>query len=344
MICVALGRTRHRMMIEAHKALAGMGVDLVELRVDWLARNPDLSRVIKDRPTKIIVTCRRPQDGGRWRGPEEDRIMLIRQAIATGVDYVDLETDIASKIPRFGKTKRIISYHNFTETPDNLAEIQETMSKQNADIVKIVTMANSPADNIKLLKLIPNAKVPTVAFCMGDFGIPSRILCGKYGAPFTYATFSKERLMAPGQLSFDEMRDVYHFDRLNSETRVFGVIGDPIAHSWSPLIHNAAFRKIGFNAVYVPFRIPADQLESTLKSFEWLDIRGYSVTIPHKEAVAKLATHVDATVTDSGAANTLFRADDGSWSAMNTDYNAALSVLAEKVQETGGGSLQENGS
>jgi 3-dehydroquinate dehydratase/shikimate dehydrogenase len=340
MICVALGRTRHRMMIAAHKALADVGVGLVELRVDWLARNPDLSRVIKERPTPIVVTCRRPQDGGRWRGPEEDRIMLLRQAIASGVDYVDLETDVANKIPRFGKTKRIVSYHNYQETPDNLEDIQETLSKQNADIVKIVTMANSPADNVKLLRLIPNAKVPTIAFCMGDFGIPSRILCGKYGSPFTYATFSKERLLAPGQLSFEDMRDIYHFDDLNRETKVYGVIGDPIAHSLSPHIHNAAFKKAGINAVYVPFRIPADDLKETLREFEWLDIQGYSVTIPHKESIAGMVSHVDANVTDSGAANTLYKNPMGKWCAVNTDYEAALTVLREKVAETGGGTLE----
>jgi len=300
------------MMIAAHKALAEVGVGLVELRVDWLARNPDLSRVIKERPTPIVVTCRRPQDGGRWRGPEEDRIMLLRQAIAAGVDYVDLETDIASKIPRFGKTKRIVSYHNFQET----------------------------ADNVKLLKLTPNAGVPTVAFCMGDFGIPSRILCGKYGAPFTYATFSKERLLAPGQLSFEDMRDIYHFDELNPETKVYGVIGDPIGHSWSPMIHNAAFKKAGLNAVYVPFRIPAEDLKLTLREFEWLDVQGYSVTIPHKEAVAEMVSHVDSNVTDSGAANTLYKNAQDKWCAINTDYEAALSVIREKVAETGGGTLE----
>src|SRR5436190_555284 len=340
MICVALGRTRHRMMIAAHKALADVGVGLVELRVDWLARSPDLSRVIKERPTPIVVTCRRPQDGGRWRGPEEDRIMLLRQAIASGVDYVDLETDIADKIPRFGKTKRIVSYHNYQETPDNLEDVYEKLSKQKPDIVKIVTMANSPADNVKLLRLIPDAKVPTIAFCMGDFGIPSRILCGKYGSPFTYATFSKERLLAPGQLSFEDMRDIYHFDDLNRETKVFGVIGDPIAHSLSPHIHNAAFKKAGINAVYVPFQIPADFLTDTLREFEWLDIQGYSVTIPHKESIAGMVSHVDSNVTDSGAANTLYKNPQGKWCAVNTDYEAALTVLREKVAETGGGTLE----
>jgi 3-dehydroquinate dehydratase/shikimate dehydrogenase len=136
------------------------------------------------------------------------------------------------------------------------------------------------------------------------------------------------------------MRDIYHFDDLNRQTKVFGVIGDPIAHSLSPHIHNAAFRKEGINAVYVPFRIPADELKETLREFDWLDIQGYSVTIPHKEAIAGMVSHVDANVTDSGAANTLYRNPQGKWCAVNTDYEAALAVLREKVAETGGGSLE----
>jgi len=340
MICVSLGRVRHRELIASHQALAQNGASLVELRIDWLRFPPDVGRVIKSLPTPTIVTCRRPQDGGRWRGSEDERLMLLRHAIVAGVDYVDLEGDIAAKVPRYGKTKRIVSYHNFQETPDNLADIQAELSKLNADIVKIVTTANTPADNVKVLELIPGAPVPTIAFCMGEIGVPSRILCGKLGAPFTYATFSKERELAPGQLSFEEMRDIYRYDEINKETRVFGVMGDPIAQSYSPLIHNAAFKHEGLNAVYLPFRIPADDLSDSLREFEWLDVQGFSVTIPHKEAVARMVSHVDDTVRDSGAANTLYRNSTGKWCAANTDYEAALSVIREGFDQDGQASLE----
>ncbi|MBX3443446.1 MAG: shikimate dehydrogenase [Planctomyces sp.] len=342
MICVSLGRTRHRELVKSHQALAEKGAELVELRIDWLRYPPDLSRVIKERPTAIVVTCRRPQDGGRWRGSEDDRLMLLRQAIASGVDYVDLEEDIAKKIPRYGKTKRIVSYHNFEETPDDfdLPDIYERMLELDADIIKIVTMAQTPADNVRMLQLQAEAERPTVAFCMGDIGIPSRVLCGRYGAPFTYATYSRERVLAPGQLSFDELRDLYRYEEINRETRVFGVLGDPIGHSWSPLIHNTALRSEGINAVYLPLRVPAEQLVETLREFEWLRPQGYSVTIPHKEAVAGMGVLPDATVVDSGAANTLYRNEGGKWCATNTDYEAALTVLREGLAETGDDSLE----
>jgi 3-dehydroquinate dehydratase / shikimate dehydrogenase len=327
MICVSLGRTRHKMVTAEHAALAQRGAQLVELRMDWLQRSPDLGRLVSDRPTPVIVTCRRPADGGRWSGPEEQRQLLLRSAIVAGVEYVDLEADIAKKIRRYGKTKRIISYHNFDETPDTLEETYAELCELDADIVKIVTMANSPSDNVRLLQLMVGAKVPTIAFCMGEFGLPSRLLCGKFGAPFTYATFSQDRELAPGQLSFDVMTKLYQYDRISPSTRLFGVLGDPIGHSLSPLIHNTAMRAAGFDGVYVPFRVPQDQFAETLKAFEWLNVSGYSVTIPHKQAALAIADTREEIAEQIGAANTLFRATDGSWRADNTDYQAALDAL-----------------
>ena len=100
-------------------------------------------------------------------------------------------------------------------------------------------MANHPHDNLRMLELSRRSKVPTIGLCMGDIGIPSRILAGKFGAPFTYATFHHERVLAPGQLSYQQMTEIYHYDQINAETEVYGVIADPIGHSLSPLIHNA---------------------------------------------------------------------------------------------------------
>ena len=106
-----------------------------------------------------------------------------------GFDYIDLEEDIAAKIPRYGKTKRIISYHNFRKTPDNLRELHDRMAQLDPDIIKIATMANDPHDNLRMLEMMQESEIPTVGMCMGDIGTPSRILASKFGAPFTYATF-----------------------------------------------------------------------------------------------------------------------------------------------------------
>lgn len=317
-------------MISEHQLLAQKGAQLVEYRLDWLGTEPDLSRLLKDRPTPVVVTCRRAQDKGLWRFPEETRQRLLRSAIVMGVEYVDLEDDIAASIPRFGKTKRIVSYHNFDETPADLAAIHKRLAALDPDVIKIVTLAKTPLDSVRILQMVASSKIPTVGFCMGDLGVWSRVLCAKYGSPFTYATFSSERTMAPGQLTYEETRDVYHFDRINRDTQVFGVVADPVSHSLSPLIQNAAFQALGMNCVYLPFRVPREQLASTIEEFDWLNVRGYSVTLPHKVAALEIADSFQGPIERIGAINTLVAQDkegSKSWIGANTDCDAALASL-----------------
>jgi 3-dehydroquinate dehydratase/shikimate dehydrogenase len=321
------------MHIEIHEA-AKQGARLIELRLDYLARAPDFRRLLAEKPCPLVAAVRRQQDGGRWSGSEEQRDMLLRQIIVAGFDWVDLETDIAEKIRRFAQVKRIISYHNLHETPANLEEIHERMCRQDPDVVKLAVKAESPADNLRVLELMQSSKTPTVAHCMGDLGIPSRILGAKFGAPLAYCAFNTERELAPGMLSFDDMVHVYRHHEINAATRVYGVIGDPVAQSLSPLLHNQAFRKMGLNCVYVPFRVPRDSgLADFLKAFDRLPVFGYSVTIPHKQAAASLAQEKDEYALLTKAANTLIRQSDGTWSAYNTDCNAAIEALQHGLEQ-----------
>ncbi len=338
MICVSIGRSRHKHLLAEYHELVKRGAKLVELRLDYVASRLNLQRLLKDRPCPVVITCRREQDGGKYTGSEEARQMVLREAIALQAEYVDLEDDVAQHIPRYGKTKRIISYHNFRHTPDNLEEIYHRLAGLDADVVKITTMAQNPHDNVRILEMVKQAELPTVGMCMGDIGTPSRILLAKYGAPFTYATFHHERAYAPGQLAFDQMKDSYRYDSIDAETQVFGVIADPIAHSLSPHIHNAALGEQGLNAVYVPFRVPVDSLAQFIEDVPQLNIKGLSVTIPHKEAVAKHVTKVDGAVKGIKAVNTLvFR--DGEVIGYNTDCKAAM----DSVEHVLGGVGQQPG-
>ena len=332
-ICVSVGRTRHEAMRQVHEELARVGAELVELRVDWLKSTPNFNYLLKDRPGPVVVTCRRLQEFGKFKGTEEERLSLLRQAIVAGADYVDLEDDIADKIRRYGDCKRIISHHDLNKTPEDLDGLHARLCKLDPDIVKIATMANTPADAVRMLQLVERSSVPTVGFCMGDAGLFSRILCGRYGSPLTYATFSEERQLAPGQLTFVQMRKTYRFEKISRKTSVFGVVGDPVAHSHSPVIHNAAFRADGVNAVYVPFLVPSDTFDETVKALEWLEFDGLSVTIPHKESAARWARYASDAVVECGAANTLYRNPKGRWKAENTDITAALSVLHDAQRE-----------
>lgn len=326
MLCVSIGRGRHRHMIAEHRHLVEQGAKLIELRIDYLQSPVNVKRLLADRPGPVVISCRRERDGGKSTLSEHDRQLLLRTAISEGAEYVDIEEDIAASIPRFGATKRIVSLHNFRQTPADLEKIHARMAALDADVVKIATMANQPSDNLRMLRLVRDSEIPTVGICMGDLGMPTRILAGKFGAPFTFATFHQERALAPGQLSYQQMTETYRYDQIAADTRVFGVIADPVGHSLSPLIHNAALAHEGLDAVYVPFRVPKEHLDDFLANAAEWDLFGLSVTIPHKEAVLDKLTERDAWVDGIGAANTIVF-DGAARRGYNTDCQAAMESL-----------------
>ena len=328
--CAVIGRTRHKMIQAEILQAAKQGAKLIELRLDFLSKAPDFKRLLLNRPCPMIATFRRPADGGRWNGTEDQRLMLMRHAVVAGFDYLDVEVDIADQVPRFGATKRIVSYHNLREVPEKFELIYEQMCEEDADIIKICVTAQTIADNFRVMAILKNPIKPTIAFCMGDLGTCTRLIGLKLGMPYTYGTFNRERQIAPGILPFQDLQKIYHVEKITADTKVFGVVGDPVGHSLSPLIHNAALRALGIDALYLPIRVPRGELTAALQSFRAIPIDGYSVTIPHKEAAAKLATEADDTVATMGAANTLLATEAG-FRAVNTDAQAAIESLRAKL-------------
>jgi len=226
MICVSIGHGRHKMMIAEHRHLAELGAKLVELRLDYINGPVNLKRLLANRPTPVVVSCRRPADGGKWTGGEDQRQLLLRTAVVEGCEYIDLEDDIAGIVPRYGKTKRIVSLHDFRKTPANLDEIHARLAKLDPDIIKISAMANHPHDNLRLLEVIKNSDTPTASLGMGDIGVPTRILAGRFGGALTYATHHPDRALAPGQLSYEQMIEMYRFDELNAVTASWPIRSD----------------------------------------------------------------------------------------------------------------------
>lgn len=324
MICVSIARGRHKHVMAEHRHLVEQGAQLVEIRLDYIRRQINLKRLLRDRLCPVIATCRRSEDQGKWEESEEARLMVLRSAIADGVEYVDLESDIADAIPRYGKTQRIVSMHNFRETPENLEGIHERLSRQDADIVKIATMANDPHDNVRMLRLVKNSRIPTVGICMGEIGAPSRVLAGKFGSPFTYATFHHERALAPGQLSFQQMKNIYGYDHITADTSVYAVIADPIGNNLSAVVHNAGFQSLDINSVCVPFRVPREYLSGFLQDCGELDVSGLMVAHPHRESIIHKLSKLDKAVERINAVNTVAVGGDGTMLGYNTDYRAAV--------------------
>ncbi|MDO7687901.1 MAG: shikimate dehydrogenase [Pirellulales bacterium] len=333
MICVSLARGRHRYLLTELRHLGQQGVDLVELRLDCIQRKVQVKRLLADRPCPVIATCRRKQDGGHWERTEEERLTVLRTAIAEGVDYVDLEDDIAKTIPRFGSTRRIISFHDFKRTPDDLKGLHAYLADLDADVVKIATLANHPNDNLRMLELVRSSTTPTVGLCMGEIGTPSRVLAGQFGATFTFAPFNPEKILAPGQIPWRQLCEMYRYDAITPSTKVYGVIADPVGHSLSPVVHNAACAAAGIDAVYLPFLVPKGHLGDLLKKAKRWPLAGLSVTIPHKENVVGFASSQGDLVEEIGAANTIsFDGETGAMKVFNTDVTAAVAAIQESLE------------
>jgi 3-dehydroquinate dehydratase/shikimate dehydrogenase len=331
MLCVTIACEDLAQMLAKHRELVRQGARLVEFRLDYLQGEiVDLRRLLQDRPGPVVVACRRPQDGGRFAAGEVQRLALLRMAIALGADYVDLEDDVAAAIPRSGHSRRIVSLHDFEKTPDDLPAIHCRLAALDADVVKICTMARSTHDNLRMLEMVAAANVPTVGFCMGDLGVASRILAGRHGAPFTYVACDAASAVAPGQVSFQQMTDLYRYDAISPATEVYGVIADPVGHSLSPLIHNTAFRQLQLDKVYLPFRVLPADLPQFMDDAPRLGVKGLSVTIPHKEAILPKLGQSEAAVQGIGACNTAVF-DGRQWCGYNTDCQAAMASLEEAM-------------
>ncbi|MGQ3683617.1 MAG: shikimate dehydrogenase [Candidatus Loosdrechtia sp.] len=316
--------------------------DCVELRLDCI-KKPDL-RLLLERCTKPVIVTNRPvREGGMFDGSEEDRVALLKLALELQVDYVDIEHDSRDRVqcsPE-SKTKLIVSYHNFRETPDNLMDIYRKLRQSHADIIKIVTYARSITDNIRIYQLLQEGMgtTPIISFCMGEYGNISRILYKIFGSYLTFASLRSGKESAPGQINIHEMLNVYQIRRHNKQTSVYGLIGNPVSHSISPIIHNTLFTEMGFNNVYVPFKV--DVIDDFIKEFKKLDIKGYSVTIPHKESVISCLDGMDPLAEKIGAVNTIVN-KNGRLFGFNTDCEAAIRTL-ESVDQASDEEVKTHG-
>jgi len=330
LICTSLTATSVEECLEQMSRAAELS-DLLEIRLDFIDK-PDLSRLLPDPPRPVIVTNRPMREMGGFRGSEEDRIRLLEEADGLGADYVDIELDSADRFTRRGTAKLIVSYHNFECTPDDLDSVHARIVEAGADIAKIATFARSITDNAVLFELLRRVESPTIGLCMGECGQVSRILAPKFGSFLTFAAMEAGREAAPGQLEAATLHQLYRFRETGPETPIYGVIGNPVGHSMSPHIHNAAFVDKGIDAVYVPFLV--NDVTEFLQTFRNIGVKGYSITIPHKEASIPSLDQVDPLAAKISAVNTIVDRD-GELHGSNTDLMAAISAIEDKLGELG---------
>ncbi|MEW6358289.1 MAG: shikimate dehydrogenase [Planctomycetota bacterium] len=297
--------------------------DIIEVRFDYI-HSPAVRPFVERRIKPIIATNRPAREGGNYKGDEENRIALLREAAAAGFDYIDIEMDSVDRLGGAGASKVIVSYHNFEKTPDDLEAIHKQLVAAGADIAKLAVMANDIRDTLRIFDLLRGAGAPTIGLCMGEEGVITRILGPRFGSFLSFGALADGKQSAPGQIPIRDMRELYRVNEINADTKLYGVIANPVAHSMSPAIHNAAFREKGINAVYLPLKV-AD-VRRFVTEFRKLDMQGYSVTIPHKVDVIAVMDEVDQFVKDIGAMNTVVNRG-GRLHGYNTDCLGALRAI-----------------
>src|SRR5271169_4796279 len=284
-VCVAVIGADANEMVEKAEALVRDN-SFLEFRLDYLSKPglaiPRIKRFMETHPgTMVIATCRRVVSGGKFRGSIASQLDVLGKAAASGCQLIDVELQTASKCKpeQLQKLRArgalILSFHDFRATK-KLDGTLEKMLAYPADFYKIVSTATTLADNVTMIKFLAREgdRHSLVGMCMGEQGIISRVLGVRAGSVFTFAAASVGEETAPGQVTAQELRNVYRIERVDVATRVYGVAGDPIVHSLSPAIMNAAFRRENVNAVYLALH--AKTLKDLLTLVREIPIHGIS--------------------------------------------------------------------
>jgi 3-dehydroquinate dehydratase / shikimate dehydrogenase len=344
---VIAARTARDAMRQIRIALGYTGA--IELRLDWLASTKEVSKLlvalkssrIASKAT-IIATCRRREAGGKFTGSVLDQLSLLRLAASAGCQWIDLEVETANALPPFtldlftSRAKRILSWHDFRHMPSNaqlervMRRMTQTCQSAACDAIKIAVNCRSLRDSLRLLSSA-SRRANIIAVPMGETVSPTRILAPRLGSALSYAPV--EEATAPGQVSLAELHELYRGADVSLRSRVYGVIGNPIAHSLSPALHNAGFRALRIDAVYLPFRVT--DLNDFLAAVKPLGIFGFSVTLPHKERILRHLDGCDALAAAIGAVNTVVVRGGGKLFGYNTDYVGVLRAIERRMPIAG---------
>src|SRR6202049_1991868 len=283
-----------------------------------------------------MATCRRAASGGKFQGSLASQLDILGKAGASGCQLLDIELQSASKckpeqVQRLRtRSALILSYHDFRATK-NLETTLEKRVAIPADFYKIVSTATTLYDNVTMMKFLEKNgdRHSLVGLCMGEQGIISRLLGVRAGSAFTFASVSPDEKTAPGQVTAQELRNTYRIEQVDVATRVYGVAGDPVAHSLSPAIMNAALRRENVNGVYLALH--AKTLKDLLSCVRDIPIHGLSITMPYKEAILKHLDNTDSHTTKIGACNTVVRAQDGKLYGFNTETAGVVRPLERRL-------------
>ena len=312
--------------------------DLIELRLDCLEDIPENPNDIKlSHP--LILTFRPSEQGGRRRLTHEERKQFWT-SVAPRAESIwwDVEGDLVHDLaPDWSRV--IVSHHDFSGVPSNLDHIYERLAQTPAAVLKIAVQANDILDCIPIFRLIDRARTEKrelIAIAMGNAGIATRVLGPSRGSFLTYGSLDDESATAPGQVTAPRLRSLYHIDTIDSETMICGLAGLPVMHSVSPYIHNSAFVSEGINGVYLPFEVHnalefvKRMVHPRTRELSW-NLRGLSITAPHKKSVMECLDWIDPDAKEIGAVNTVVIEDDH-LRGYNTDAAGFVEPLLKRFE------------
>src|SRR6202158_4682483 len=341
-VCLALSSDTIEDMLATAESMA-RDDPFLELRLDYLkepfAALPKIRRFLEPHQyVTAIATCRRVDHGGKFKGSLASQLEVLAKAHAACCPLVDLELQSALKskpeaIARLrGRAGLILSFHDFRATR-NLEETLGKMLKIPADFYKVATTATTLFDNVAMMKFLQTQsdKHALIGLCVGGPGIISRVLGVRAGSVFTFGAVDANAGLktAPGQISTRDLRSVYRIDQVDPATRIYGVAGDPIEHSLSPVIMNAALRRENVNGVYLPLH--AKTLKDLIRCVREIPLHGLSITMPYKQAIIPYLDNTDVHTTKIGACNTVVRGQDGKLYGFNTDIAGVVRPLEQRL-------------
>lgn len=332
------------------------GAEIVELRLDGLA---DLTcqeaaaavEAIQKCKCPLIATCRDMEEGGQKAVGLDHKMAILKTCIQANADYLDCEAKLFARqdvravliplLKAHPRCRLILSAHRMKDRFEDLELTFETVkSLEPKSLVKLVYYAQEITDCFAALDAQRQIGQEGIVFCMGQAGAMSRILAKKLGAFLAFACLDDQSATAPGQLTIHRLKNRYGWDRLNKKTQIFGLIGSPVEHSIGPDVFNSIFASDGIDAVYLPFLVSASpeqfsQFVDEMMQRKWLDVGGFSVTLPHKtnalDFVNQKGEFVDPLARQIGAVNTIKIGFNGIPTGYNTDYLGAINALTETL-------------
>jgi 3-dehydroquinate dehydratase/shikimate dehydrogenase len=346
-LCVAIIGTSPQEMIEKATEVLKESTFL-EFRLDYLAKPaaalPALKHFLAENgAATAIATCRCKDNGGRFDGSRTAELEILLKAAAAGFQLVDIELESIEKLPKATMSQLreagaavIISHHDFHATKD-LDAIYQRMKPFAPEFMKVVSTARSLSDNLTLMKFLERVEDETnssvVGICMGEPGVISRVLGLRAGSAFTFAATTESEATAPGQIAARTLIETYRVEQVDAATKIYGVAGNPIRSSLSPLMMNTAFRRETVNAVYLGLQ--TSKADDLFKLAREVPIQGMSITMPLKQDVMPLLERTDPLSAKIGAVNTILRAQDGKFYGFNTDVAGIVAPLERRLSLKG---------